>query len=188
MKNLLTVISLLITLSVKSQSTDFVSFVNKGISSFSVDSFNLLFEKKINEYRKNIGVENTTYDKDLLVIAQDQSDYCILKNKFTHYQSENPSKNSPWDRGEFFGYVNDSNEVFSENLLSGNISSSMSIHYKKGINFYDLLSIYLIESWKQSESHNSSMISPANCKFAVSISVKDDLVIACLFMITMIPE
>ena len=188
MKSITLFILTIITLSVKSQSTDFVSFVNKGISSFSVDSFNLSFEKKINEYRKNMGVENTTYDKDLLVIAQDQSDYCILKNKFTHYQSENPSKNSPWDRGEFFGYVNDSNEVFSENLLSGNISSSMSIHYKKNINFYDLLSIYLIESWKQSESHNSSMISPANCKFAVSISVKDDLVIACLFMITMIPE
>ena len=188
MKSITLFILTIVTLSVNAQSTDFVSFSNKGFSKFSVDSFNLSFEKKINEYRKEIGVKNTIYDKSLVKIAQDQSDYCLFNNKFTHYQPETPSKNSPWDRGEFYGYVNDSNEVFSENLLNGKMSTSMILHYEKGINFYDLLSTYLIESWKQSESHNSSMISQSNCKFAVSISIKNDLIIACLFMVTTIND
>ena len=159
---------------------EFENFLSRSLTNFSNDSINFYFEKKLNEYRSTFDLDISKYDSSLDVIAKDQSDYCIQKNVLTHWQKENELKKTPWDRGEFYKCKN---YVYSENLLKGDALTSMIVYYKEGINFYELLSTYLIENWKESHDHNESMISELNCKFSVSLSVKNFEICACLFMV-----
>lgn len=186
MKKVIFLFSIILLLGMTSNSqvnsSEFGDFLNIGFSNFSNDSLNYHFENLLNSYRKSVGSENSYYEKSLVIIAQDQSDYCLSKNKLTHYQRENPLKEDPWVRGEFY---NSNYEVFSENLLSGQMSTSIILYNIKGINFYDLLSIYLIENWKNSPKHNESMISRYNSKFAVSLSLSNDTIYSCMIMVTL---
>lgn len=185
MKKVISLISILFLLNLKSNSQinslSFNYFLSEGFSKFSIDSLNYHFEKLVNVYRSSVGSENSYYEKSLLYVAKDQSDYCLSNKKLTHFQRENKLKEDPWVRGEFYNIDYD---VFSENLLCGQMSTSMVNKYSDGINFYDLISIYLIDAWKNSPKHNESMISRYNSKFAVSLSVNEDTLYSCMIMVT----
>ena len=185
MKNLLTVISLLITSVIFGQTNisqdEMKLFLNKGFSTFSIDSLNIHYEKKLNEYRNSIGVFDSKYNKELIKIAQDQSDYCLKNNVFTHFQDGSLDKKTPWDRGE---YYNLPYPVFSENLFQWELSTSIRKFSYHNINFYDLLSVYILENWKTSPGHNKNLISRGNQMFALSISMKDNNIICCMLMVT----
>ena len=189
MKKVISLFSIILVLNITSNSqvnsSEFNTFLTCGFSNFSTDSLNCHFERLVNIYRNSVGSENSYYEKSLVPIAQDQSDYCLNNNKLTHYQRENPLKEDPWVRGEFY---NSKYEVFSENLLSGQMSTSMISYYTKGVNFYDLISIYLIDGWKNSPKHNESMISRYNSKFAVSLSLSNNTIYSCMIMVTLEEE
>lgn len=184
MKNLLTIISLLISSVILGQTNvsqeEINSFLKKGFSTFSIDSLNIHYEKKLNEYRSTVGFSASKYNKDLVKIAQDQSDYCLKNNVFTHFQNGSLDKKTPWDRGE---YYNCTYPVFSENLIQGELSTSIGKFYSRKINFYDLLSLYFLENWKKSPGHNKNLLSGQNQMFALSISMKDDNIICCMLMV-----
>jgi len=72
MKNLLTIIVLLVTSTILGQTNvsqeEIKVFLNKGFSTFSIDSLNIHYEKKLNEYRSSIGFTVQKYNKDLVKI------------------------------------------------------------------------------------------------------------------------
>lgn len=185
MKNLLTVITFLFTSVIFAQTNvsqeQLKGFLKKGFSTFSIDSLNVHYEKKLNEYRSTIGFHGSKYNKDLVKIAQDQSDYCLKNNVFTHFQNGSLDKKTPWDRGE---YYNCAYPVFSENLIQGELSTSIGKFYSRNINFYDLLSLYFLENWKTSPVHNKNLLSGRNQMFALSISMEDDNIICCMLMVS----
>ena len=119
--------------------------------------------------------------KELIKIAQDQSDYCLKNNVFTHFQDGSLDKKTPWDRGE---YYNSPYPVFSENLFQWELSTSIRKFSYHNINFYELLSVYILENWKTSPGHNKNLISRGNQMFALSISMKDNNIICCMLMVT----
>jgi len=157
----------------------FMSFIEPNINKFSIDSFNLYFEKKYNEYRASKGVGLVSYDKSIVKVATEQSSYCLNQGYLNHKQHIS-SKEDVDERCDFYGvhYV----EV-RENLMMGNMVNSVLIGYEDGMNFYDCLSQMVLKCWKLSPGHNDTMLDEGQT-FAVGISSnKDKTMVACLVLI-----
>jgi uncharacterized protein YkwD len=156
-----------------------ISFIEPNIKTFSVDSFNLYFEKNYNEYRVSKGVGLVSYDKSIVKVATEQSSYCLNKGYLNHKQPT-LSKEDVDERCDFYGvdYVK-----ARENLMMGNMVNSVLIGYEDGINFYDCLSRMILKCWKLSPGHNDTMLDEGQT-FAVGISSnKDKTMVACLVLI-----
>ncbi len=60
--------------------------IEPKVKTFSIDSFNLYFEKNYNEYRKSKGLEYVLYNKSIVKVATEQSSYCLKLGYLSHKQ------------------------------------------------------------------------------------------------------
>lgn len=155
-----------------------MSHIKSQVEKFSVDSFNIYFEKNLNDYRVSKDLNVVCYRKEILPVATEQSSYCLRLGFLTHKQSTSIRED-----------VDDRCKIYCvdcflshENLMSGNMSSLL-IFYFEGMNFYDCLSKLVLQCWKLSPGHNSTLLTYGH-DFAVGISLNstNDMV-ACFVLL-----
>ncbi len=157
-----------------------MSIIKPNALNFSVDSFNLHFEKKLNDYRVSKNCETVKYDKTIVKVAMEQSDYCIKLGSLTHRQTI-LSKEWAKDRCKFHGI--DCWNV-NENLLMGHLIDSPLLVFSEGKNYYDCLAEVVISAWQTSPGHNSTLLEYGEI-FAVGISHnKENKMVACLVLVS----
>jgi len=135
------------------------------VEQFSVDSFNFYFEKHLNAYRLAKKLEAVTYDRSILKVALDQSDYCMKKGCLDHRQ---PSDDKRWASDRCVYYAIESVMEY-ENLHSCDMRASVLNEYLREVNYYDALSRAVLRAWQLSPGHNRTLLSPGE-QFAVGIS------------------
>jgi len=153
--------------------------IEPNIKTFSIDSFNVYFEKNYNEYRKSKGLGFVSYDKSIVKVATEQSSYC-LKNGYLDHKQPTSSKEDVDERCDLYGinYVG-----VRENLMMGHMIYPVLIVYEKGMNYYDCLSLVVLKCWILSPGHNDTLLSDCQT-FAVGVSSnKDKTMVACLVLI-----
>ena len=123
------------------------------------DSVQIYFEKMINDYRVQNGLNKMVVDTNLKSISSDQLNYVSKVGKLTHEQPSNDKKNS-WDRAKFYkiecvytgenlSLVGPSGKyVYYYGIMSKYKSNSLSYMYAKDI----------FEGWKNSLGHNKNML------------------------------
>ena len=158
-----------------------MSVIRPNALNFSVDSFNLHFEKKLNDYRVSKNCETVKYDKTIVKVAMEQSDYCIKLGSLIHRQTI-LSKEWPKNRCNFHGI--DCMEA-NENLFMGHLIFCPLSVYSDGRNYYDCLSEVIISAWKKSPGHNRTLLSYGEI-FSVGISHnKENEMVACLVLVSL---
>ena len=153
--------------------------IEPNIKTFSIDSFNVYFEKNYNEYRKSKGLEFVSYDKSIVKVATEQSSYC-LKNGYLDHKQPTSSKEDVDERCDLYGinYVD-----VRENLMMGHMIYPVLIVYEEGMNYYDCLSLVVLKCWILSPGHNDTLLSNGQT-FAVSISYnKENEMVTCFVLI-----
>jgi uncharacterized protein YkwD len=142
-----------------------IASLNEQVESFSVDSFNLYFEKHLNAYRLAKKLEAVTYDRSILKVVLDQSDYCMKKGCLDHRQ---PSDDKRWASDRCVYYAIESVMEY-ENLHSCDMRASVLNENLRGVNYYDALSRAVLRAWQLSPGHNRTLLSPGE-QFAVGNS------------------
>lgn len=153
--------------------------IEPKVKTFSIDSFNLYFEKNYNEYRKSKGLEYVSYDKSIVKVATEQSSHC-LKNGYLSHKQPTSSKEDVDDRCNLYGidYV-----AVHENLMMGHMINPVLILYEDGMNYYDCLSLVVLKCWMLSPGHNDTLLTNGQT-FAVGISYnKENTMVACFVLI-----
>jgi uncharacterized protein YkwD len=143
--------------------------LNEQVERFSVDSFNLYFEKHLNAYRLAKNLEAVTYDRSVLKVALDQSEYCMKKGYLDHRQ---PADNKRWASDRCVYYAIESVMEY-ENLHSCDMRVSVLNEYLSGANYYDALSRVVLRAWQLSPGHNVALLNYGQ-HFAVGTSRGDD--------------
>ena len=153
--------------------------IEPKVKTFSIDSFNLYFEKNYNEYRKSKGLEYVSYDKSIMNAATEQSYYC-LKNGYLSHKQPISSKEDVDDRCDLYGidYV-----AVHENLMMSHMINTVLILYEDGMNYYDCLSLVALKCWMLSPGHNDTLLTNGQT-FAVGVSYnKENTMVACFVLI-----
>ena len=156
--------------------SEFNSKFDSVYSNFSVDSLNIHFEKCLNEYRLSKGVPLVSYNSDLNVVSKEQSDFCSVLGKLTHYQYENKSKESPEDRMTFYGFNSD---LIGEDLIKYPSKLTFFNYYKSSMSIYDVISKSFIDSWSKSEGHNARLLTSNGKIVSLSMTRKGDSFYGC---------
>ena len=150
-------------------------------SNFSVDSLNIYFVKCLNEYRSGKGIPLVSYNSDLNVVSKEQSDFCSVLGKLTHYQYENKSKESPEDRMKFYGFNSD---LIGEDLIKYPSKLTFFNNYKSSMSIYDVISKSFIDSWSKSEGHNTMLLTSNGKMVSLSITRKGDSFYGCYVILS----
>jgi uncharacterized protein YkwD len=161
--------------------SEFNSKFDSVYSNFSVDSLNIHFEKCLNEYRLSKGVPLISYNSDLNVVSKEQSDFCSVLGKLTHYQYENKSKESPEDRMTFYGFNSD---LIGEDLIKYPSKLTFFNYYKSSMSIYDVISKSFIDSWSKSEGHNAMLLTSNGKMVSLSITRKGDSFYGCYVILS----
>ena len=161
--------------------SEFNSKFDSVYSNFSVDSLNIHFEKCLNEYRLSKGVPLVSYNSDLNVVSKEQSDFCSVLGKLTHYQYENKSKESPEDRMTFYGFNSD---LIGEDLIKYPSKLTFFNYYKSSMSIYDVISKSFIDSWSKSEGHNAMLLTSNGKMVSLSITRKGDSFYGCYVILS----
>ena len=154
--------------------------IKPNVKTFSIDSFNVYFEKNYNKYRKSKGLEFVSYDKSIVKVATEQSSYC-LKNGYLDHKQPTSSKEDVDERCDLYGvnYVD-----VRENLMMGHMIYPVLIVYEEGMNYYDCLSLVVLKCWILSPGHNDTLLSDGQT-FAVGISYnKENEMVACFVLVS----
>ncbi len=144
-----------------------VSFAQSKNDTINPDKFNQkLMEKtifnKVNQYRKQKGVAALNYNTIIYKVADDHTQYLSDKATITHSQTT-PGKETVNDRFKY--YVKVENYSVGENIARtfvltrtnnflSNGKSEKSIAYT-----YEQAAEYMFNAWKQSDFHNTNMLS-----------------------------
>lgn len=153
--------------------------IEPKVKTFSIDSFNLYFEKNYNEYRKSKGLEYVLYDKSIVKAATEQSSYC-LKNGYLSHKQPTSSKEDVDERCDLYDidYV-----AVHENLMMSHMINPVLILYEDGMNYYDCLSLVALKCWMLSPGHNDTLLTNGQT-FAVGVSYnKENTMVACFVLI-----
>jgi uncharacterized protein YkwD len=153
--------------------------IEPKVKTFSIDSFNLYFEKNLNEYRVSKNQNTVSYDKSILNVSTEQSSYC-LKNGYLSHKQPTSSKEDVDERCDLYDidYV-----AVHENLMMGHMIYPVLILYEDGMNYYDCLSLVTLKCWMLSPGHNSTLLTNGQT-FAVGISYdKENTMVACFVLI-----
>jgi uncharacterized protein YkwD len=143
---------------------------NTKVENFSQDSLNFYFEKRYNEYRSELNLPSVSYDQKMIPVSKNQSDYCLSVNKLTHNQP-NLLTNTYESRGVHFNYPNELNGECGVKL---SIKSVLLLNSNKSDNYYDLLVIGILESWKNSPEHDKILRFKYTKFFCVTLSSSGD--------------
>jgi len=161
--------------------SEFNSKFDSVYSNFSVDSLNIHFEKCLNEYRLSKGVPLISYNSDLNVVSKEQSDFCSVLGKLTHYQYENKSKESPEDRMTFYGFNSD---LIGEDLIKYPSKLTFFNYYKSSMSIYDVISKSFIDSWSKSEGHNTMLLTSNGKMVSLNITRRGDSFYGCYVILS----
>lgn len=149
MKNLLIIITLLIS--------SFVSAQTK------LDSLVLV---KVNEYRTSLGLNKVVFDTVSFLAADNQASYLFKNDSVVGHNQKNIGFETPNKRYIYFGG--------NVNASTAEVCNSVNMNVKvDDIVYLDKLATAIVEAWKKSPDHNKILITD-KYKFAgVSTKVKN---------------
>jgi uncharacterized protein YkwD len=114
---------------------------------FSQTELDYTILKKLNEYRKENGLNTLVWSDKAFKASEHHSKYMDEKRELTHNEdSPTPSLNSRmWHYG------------ITDNLTNGEICC---LAYTYGVTSIDSVAIIILDAWKNSKGHNKIMLNP----------------------------
>ena len=132
-------------------------------SNFNHRLFEKTLHQKINQYRKQNGLNPLINNVLISKVAKNQLDYIVAKNTLTHNQA-NPKKRSVTDRLEF--YTQAKNYKVAENLAQTFVLTRTKNYISNGTTqigiayTYEEAATYMLNAWIASKAHNKNILTP----------------------------